>query len=136
MCTNVNHAQVNLYVTGGTCFLDAETNNTQVIQIIQPTEDSMCSYLTVGARGLGVALVTVVDKGLSPPSSASASVCLVQFLKSKAYCWLVSVPVELCMLHDLTASHLSLFVTFYFALYAGCLIVIIVHIKFVFKAAS
>ncbi|XP_039138500.1 nuclear pore complex protein GP210 isoform X1 [Dioscorea cayenensis subsp. rotundata] len=67
-------AKVNLYVTGGTCFLDAETNNTQVIQIIQPTEDSMCSYLTVGARGLGVALVTVVDKGLSPPSSASASV--------------------------------------------------------------
>ena len=105
MCTNVYHVQVNLYVTGGTCFLDAETNNTQVIQIIRPTEDSMCSYLTVGARGLGVALVTVVDKGLSPPSSASASVCLVQSLKSK----------ELRLLHDLTASHLSLVVTLYCA---------------------
>ncbi|KAJ0969107.1 hypothetical protein J5N97_021984 [Dioscorea zingiberensis] len=67
-------AKVNLYVTGGTCFLDIGTNNTKVIQIIQPTEGPICSYLTLGARGLGVALVTVLDKGLSPPCSASALV--------------------------------------------------------------
>ncbi|KAG1358954.1 hypothetical protein COCNU_08G004000 [Cocos nucifera] len=67
-------AKVNLSVTGGTCFLDAVTNDTQVAFIIQPPESTQCSHLIVGARGLGSALVTVRDIGLSPPAAASALV--------------------------------------------------------------
>ncbi|XP_008807451.2 LOW QUALITY PROTEIN: nuclear pore complex protein GP210 [Phoenix dactylifera] len=67
-------AKVNLSVTGGTCFLNAVTNDTQVAFIIQPPESTQCSQLIVGARGLGSALVTVRDVGLSAPAAASALV--------------------------------------------------------------
>ncbi|XP_065001003.1 nuclear pore complex protein GP210-like isoform X1 [Musa acuminata AAA Group] len=67
-------AEVNLSITGGTCFLDAYINDTQVAGIVQPPESTECSHFTVGARGLGMALVIVRDSGLSPPASASALV--------------------------------------------------------------
>ncbi|XP_072999237.1 nuclear pore complex protein GP210 [Typha latifolia] len=67
-------AKVNLSVTGGTCFLDAASNDLQVAEIILHPENMLCSHLIVGARGLGVALVTVYDIGLSPPTSASSLV--------------------------------------------------------------
>ncbi|ONK57184.1 uncharacterized protein A4U43_C10F17460 [Asparagus officinalis] len=67
-------AKVNLSVTGGTCFLDAVVNDTQVVQLTQPPEGVDCSRLMLSARGLGTALVTVWDIGLSPPAAASALV--------------------------------------------------------------
>lgn len=65
---------MNLSITGGTCFLDAYINDTQVAGIVQPPESTESSHFTVGARGLGMALVIVRDSGLSPPASASALV--------------------------------------------------------------
>lgn len=65
---------MNLSITGGTCFLDAYINDTQVAGIVQPPESTECSHFTLGARGLGMALVIVRDSGLSPPASASALV--------------------------------------------------------------
>lgn len=57
--------------------LDAYVNDTQVVDIIRPPESTECSYFTVGARKLGVALVIVRDSGLSPQATASV---LVPFL--------------------------------------------------------
>ncbi|XP_020089259.1 nuclear pore complex protein GP210 isoform X4 [Ananas comosus] len=67
-------AKVNLSVAGGTCFLKAVINDTQVAHIIQHPENVLCSYLIVGVKGLGTALLTVHDIGLSPPAAASSLV--------------------------------------------------------------
>ncbi|PKA56686.1 hypothetical protein AXF42_Ash012816 [Apostasia shenzhenica] len=67
-------AKVNLSVSGGTCFLDTFTNDTQVALISHPSENVKCSHLILTPRGLGIALVTVRDIGLSPPAIAFAMV--------------------------------------------------------------
>nr|CAB3452832.1 unnamed protein product [Digitaria exilis] len=59
-------AQENLIVTGGTCFLDASTNDTRVVQIVKHPGQSLCSQLILGAKGLGKAIITIQDVGLSP----------------------------------------------------------------------
>uniref|UniRef100_A0A0E0B6Q6 BIG2 domain-containing protein n=1 Tax=Oryza glumipatula TaxID=40148 RepID=A0A0E0B6Q6_9ORYZ len=59
-------AQKTLAVSGGTCFLDASSNDTQVVQILQHPGKALCSQLILGARGLGTATVTIQDIGLSP----------------------------------------------------------------------
>ncbi|KAF2917566.1 hypothetical protein DAI22_09g202500 [Oryza sativa Japonica Group] len=59
-------AQETLAVSGGTCFLDASSNDTQVVQILQHPGKALCSQLILGARGLGTATVTIQDIGLSP----------------------------------------------------------------------
>ncbi|XP_020590904.1 LOW QUALITY PROTEIN: nuclear pore complex protein GP210 [Phalaenopsis equestris] len=60
-------AKVNLSISGGTCFLDAITNDTNVAHIVRPSENTKCSHLIVSPHGLGTALVTIRDIGLSPP---------------------------------------------------------------------
>ncbi|KAK9117285.1 hypothetical protein Sjap_016232 [Stephania japonica] len=67
-------AKVNLSITGGTCFLDAVVNDTQVLEVIQPPPSLQCSHIMLAPRALGVALVTVRDMGLAPHASASAMV--------------------------------------------------------------
>ncbi|CAL5090263.1 unnamed protein product [Urochloa decumbens] len=59
-------AQENLIVSGGTCSLDASTNDTHVVQIVNHPGKSLCSQLILGAKGLGKAIVTIQDVGLSP----------------------------------------------------------------------
>lgn len=60
-------AKANLSIFGGTCFLDAVTNDTHVAHIAQPSENTKCSHLIVSPNGLGSALITIRDIGLSPP---------------------------------------------------------------------
>jgi nuclear pore complex protein Nup210 len=55
--------QENLIVSGGTCSLDASTNDTHVVQIVKHPGKSLCSQLILGANGLGKA---IQDVGLSP----------------------------------------------------------------------
>lgn len=63
-------SKVNLSVSGGTCFLDGVTNDTHVAHIAQPSENTKCSHLIVSPIGLGTALMTIRDIGLSPPAVA------------------------------------------------------------------
>lgn len=67
-------AQETLAVSGGTCFLDASTNDTHVVQIVQHPGKALCYQLILGARGLGIAVVTVQDIGLSPRVTTSSLV--------------------------------------------------------------
>lgn len=66
--------QISLSISGGTCFLEAASNDTQVVRIIQHPEGVHCTNLVVGVMGLGTALVAVHDIGLSPSTVASATV--------------------------------------------------------------
>ncbi|GMP38818.1 hypothetical protein CsSME_00009940 [Camellia sinensis var. sinensis] len=70
-----NDAQLNLSITGGSCFLDAVVNNSQVVEVIQPPSGLQCSQSVLAPKGLGTALVTFYDIGLSPPH-ATASVVI------------------------------------------------------------
>ncbi|XP_059670096.1 nuclear pore complex protein GP210 isoform X2 [Cornus florida] len=67
-------ARLNLSITGGSCFVNATVNNSQVVEVIRPPPDLQCSQLMLAPKGLGTALVTVYDIGLSPPIAASAVV--------------------------------------------------------------
>ncbi|KAE8771234.1 hypothetical protein D1007_56923 [Hordeum vulgare] len=67
-------AQETLAVSGGTCSLDASTNDTHVAQIVQHPGKALCSQLILGARGLGSAVVTIQDIGLSPRVTTSSLV--------------------------------------------------------------
>ncbi|KAK6928386.1 hypothetical protein RJ641_006977 [Dillenia turbinata] len=67
-------AKANLSISGGSCFLDTAVNNTQVVEVILPQSDVQCLQLTVIPKGIGTALVTVYDIGLSPPLAASSLV--------------------------------------------------------------
>ncbi|KAL7213703.1 hypothetical protein ACSBR2_016266 [Camellia fascicularis] len=69
-----NDAQLNLSITGGSCFLDAVVNNSQVVEVIQPPSGLQCSQFVLAPKGLGTALVTVYDIGLSPPLAATSVV--------------------------------------------------------------
>jgi len=66
--------QENLIVTGGTCSLDASTNDTHVVQIVKHPGKSLCSQLILGANGLGKAIVTIQDVGLSPRATTHSLV--------------------------------------------------------------
>lgn len=66
--------QISLSISGGTCFLDAASNDTRVVQIIQHPQGVHCTNLVVGVVGLGTAAVAVHDLGLSPSAVASATV--------------------------------------------------------------
>nr|XP_016476217.1 PREDICTED: nuclear pore complex protein GP210-like [Nicotiana tabacum] len=67
----LNHdARLNLSITGGSCFIDAAVNDTQVMEITQPAPGLQCTQLLLAPKKLGTALVTVRDVGLAPPLSA------------------------------------------------------------------
>ncbi|KAK0591220.1 hypothetical protein LWI29_037217 [Acer saccharum] len=65
-------AKVNLSITGGSCFLKAVVNDSQVVEVIQSPPGLQCSQLMLSPKGLGTALVSVYDVGLAPPHAASA----------------------------------------------------------------
>uniref|UniRef100_A0A5B7BTW7 BIG2 domain-containing protein n=1 Tax=Davidia involucrata TaxID=16924 RepID=A0A5B7BTW7_DAVIN len=67
-------AQLNLSITGGSCFVDAVVNNSQVVEVIPPPPGLQCSQLVLAPKGLGTALVTVYDIGVAPPLAASSVV--------------------------------------------------------------
>ncbi|CAN4082059.1 unnamed protein product [Withania somnifera] len=55
----LNHdAKLNLSITGGSCFIDAVVNDTQVVDIIQPARGLQCVQLLLAPKKLGTALVT------------------------------------------------------------------------------
>lgn len=72
--------QVNLSISGGSCFLETFVNDSQVIEVVQPPTGLQCLQLILSPIGLGTAAVTVYDVGLSPPLTASAVVILIPFL--------------------------------------------------------
>lgn len=61
-------------ITGGSCFLDAVVNDSRIVEVIQPAPGIQCRELVLSPKGLGTALVTVYDIGLTPPLSSSAVV--------------------------------------------------------------
>ncbi|KAG9446505.1 hypothetical protein H6P81_012633 [Aristolochia fimbriata] len=63
-----------LSIIGGTCLLEAIVNDTHVVDIIQPPTSTHCSSLKISPKGLGTALITVHDIGLSPSITASSVV--------------------------------------------------------------
>lgn len=71
--------QVNLSITGGSCFLDAIVNDSRVVEAFLPPSGLQCLQLMVAPKGLGTALVTVNDIGTAPPLVAS-SVVIVYFI--------------------------------------------------------
>ncbi|XP_061357530.1 nuclear pore complex protein GP210 isoform X2 [Gastrolobium bilobum] len=68
------NAKVNLSITGGSCLLEAATNNSQVVEVIQPPSGLECLQLILSPKGLGTANLTLYDIGLTPPLRASALV--------------------------------------------------------------
>ncbi|RDX93240.1 Nuclear pore complex protein GP210, partial [Mucuna pruriens] len=68
------NAKVNLSIIGGSCFLEAVTNDSQVVEVIQPPSGLECLQLILSPKGLGIANLTVYDIGLTPPQRASAHV--------------------------------------------------------------
>ncbi|KAF9625307.1 hypothetical protein IFM89_021246 [Coptis chinensis] len=72
--TDAIRLQASLSITGGTCFLDAVVNDTSVVEVMRPSPSLECWHLTIAPRGLGSALVTANDIGLTPPLAASAVV--------------------------------------------------------------
>ncbi|KAL6532745.1 hypothetical protein OROGR_013705 [Orobanche gracilis] len=68
------NAKVNLSITGGSCFLEAVTNNSQVVEVTKPTRGLECQQLSLSPKGLGIANLTLYDMGLTPPLRASALV--------------------------------------------------------------
>lgn len=66
--------QENLIVSGGTCSLDASTNDTHVVQIVTHPGKALCSQLILEAKGLGEAIVTIQDVGLSPRATTHSLV--------------------------------------------------------------
>lgn len=77
--------QETLAVSGGTCFLDASSNDTQVVQILQHPGKALCSQLILGARGLGTATVTIQDIGLSPRALTDSLVLSSQFSQCSTF---------------------------------------------------
>ncbi|XP_078433278.1 embryo defective 3012 isoform X2 [Wolffia australiana] len=68
------HAKVNLSVCGGTGFIDAVVNDTKVAELVQLPKNEHYPLLILASRGLGVALLTIYDSGLSPTVHSSALV--------------------------------------------------------------
>ncbi|KAH1248383.1 Nuclear pore complex protein [Glycine max] len=68
------NAKVNLSIIGGSCFLEAVTNDSQVVEVIQPPSGLECLQLILSPKGLGTANLTIYDIGLTPPQRASALV--------------------------------------------------------------
>ncbi|XP_039691001.1 nuclear pore complex protein GP210 isoform X3 [Medicago truncatula] len=69
-----SNAKVNLSITGGSCFLEAVTNDSQVVEVTQPPTGLECQQLILSPKGLGIANLTLYDMGLTPPLKASALV--------------------------------------------------------------
>ncbi|ONM20895.1 Nuclear pore complex protein GP210 [Zea mays] len=67
-------AQENLIVSGGTCSLDASTNDTHVVQIVTHPGKALCSQLILAAKGLGEAIIIIQDVGLSPRATTHSLV--------------------------------------------------------------
>ena len=112
--------QENLIVSGGTCSLDASTNDTHVVQIVKHPGKYLCSQLILGANGLGKAIVTIQDVGLSPRATTHSLVHFfdIFFLYSfDTFCIEVnqapSVAYYVCTcVHDLFSISLGIMITF------------------------
>jgi hypothetical protein len=100
--------QESLSVSGGTCSLDASTNDTHVVQAVRHPGKALCSQLILGARGLGSAVVTIQDIGLSPRATTHSLVhCSGAFLhNSLIYSLYSSQPGAHCSLCALITYYL------------------------------
>ncbi|XP_019442522.1 PREDICTED: nuclear pore complex protein GP210 [Lupinus angustifolius] len=86
------NAKVNLSITGGSCFLEAITNDSQVVEVFQPPSGLQCLQLILSPKGLGTANLTLYDIGLNPPLRASA---LVQVADLE---WIKIMPEEISLM--------------------------------------
>uniref|UniRef100_A0A7N0ZVJ4 Uncharacterized protein n=1 Tax=Kalanchoe fedtschenkoi TaxID=63787 RepID=A0A7N0ZVJ4_KALFE len=66
--------KVDLSIIGGSCFLDAAVNDSRVVDLIQPSDGLRCMRVTVAPKGLGTAVITIKDIGLTPPLATSSLV--------------------------------------------------------------
>lgn len=57
--------------------MEGVTNDSQVVQVIQPPSGFECLQLILSPKGLGTANLNIYDIGLNPPQSASALVSYV-----------------------------------------------------------
>jgi len=57
--------------------LEAVTNDSQVVEVIQPPSGFECLQLILSPKGLGTANLNIYDIGLNPPQRASALVSYV-----------------------------------------------------------
>ncbi|XWS40691.1 hypothetical protein CRYUN_Cryun17cG0017400 [Craigia yunnanensis] len=64
----------NLSITGGSCFLEAVVNDSQVVEVTQSPPGLQCLQMMLLPKGLGIAVVTVYDIGLAPNLAASVVV--------------------------------------------------------------
>ncbi|CAI9763181.1 unnamed protein product [Fraxinus pennsylvanica] len=67
-------ARLNLSITGGSGFLETMVNDTQIVEVIQPSPGLRGSQLTLAPKSLGPVLLTVHDIGVAPPIAASSVV--------------------------------------------------------------
>ncbi|KAK8586935.1 hypothetical protein V6N12_021454 [Hibiscus sabdariffa] len=67
-------AKANLSITGGSCFLEALVNDSRVVEVTQSPPGLRCLQLMLSPKGLGAAVVTVYDIGLTPNLVASVVV--------------------------------------------------------------
>ncbi|CAA2987605.1 nuclear pore complex GP210 [Olea europaea subsp. europaea] len=67
-------ATLNLSITGGSGFLETRVNDTQIVEVIQPSPGFQGSQLTLAPKSLGPVLLTVLDIGIAPPIAASSVV--------------------------------------------------------------
>ncbi|KAK8335185.1 hypothetical protein V6Z12_A09G036600 [Gossypium hirsutum] len=68
------NAKANLSITGGSCFLEAVVNDSRVVEVTQSPPGLQCLQLILSPKGLGTAVVTVYDIGLTPNLVASVVV--------------------------------------------------------------
>lgn len=76
--TITTYFQEILSITGGSSFLEAVVNDTQVVDV-QCSSGAECSQLMLSPKGLGSSVVTVHDIGVSPSLEASAVVSACPF---------------------------------------------------------
>ncbi|XP_047338499.1 nuclear pore complex protein GP210 [Impatiens glandulifera] len=96
-------ALLNISVAGGSCFLKVLVNDSQVAEVIKPPSSLQCSQLVLAPKGLGTAIVSVKDIGLSPPLAASSVIVVadVDWIK-------ITLPEELRLMEGgIQSIHVS-----------------------------
>ncbi|CAN6449269.1 unnamed protein product [Victoria cruziana] len=71
-CHPSSKESVSIY--GGTSNVAYLVNDTKVVEIVQHSQEGHLLHLTLGARGVGGAVIAIEDVGLNPPIAASVVV--------------------------------------------------------------
>lgn len=69
-----NSFQESVSIYGGTSNVAYLVNDTKVVEIVQHSQEGHLLHLTLGARGVGGAVIAIEDVGLNLPIAASVVV--------------------------------------------------------------